>query len=372
MSSSQSLENFLQAKLPAEYQRMMTSFVGFSRREPTMEYINQISQDWNSSLKSQQKRRPKCEGEEKKIKITFVDQIGCGEEFSIGVSTSLKTLFNEYADEKGISLRNIRFSYNGKTIFLSSAGRQTPEELGMSDHDTITVLSTVVDQVVEVSKEEISYKNPSRKGSSPTKKNKSKRKKKGHNAFKISKSDHDYKVEHSQALTRLFEEAEPKFKQIRQDLNVLVLECKKPKKRINASNANESVSSFVSNPITEDSCGKAGKSHFVVQVGEVENLYKTTKPSTVVQSNISQLTCIASLDLHGLTKYEAVKILERSLEKWKDEAMSGSYPWVIPAVIVCGCGSQVLSETVEQWIKQKSCVANAPKSLVSKFLPRAA
>eukprot|EP00569_Conticribra_weissflogii_P013268 CAMPEP_0171384088 /NCGR_PEP_ID=MMETSP0879-20121228/37904_1 /TAXON_ID=67004 /ORGANISM="Thalassiosira weissflogii, Strain CCMP1336" /LENGTH=337 /DNA_ID=CAMNT_0011896289 /DNA_START=883 /DNA_END=1896 /DNA_ORIENTATION=+ len=337
-----------------------------------MEYISQISQDWNSSPKSQRKRRTKCEGEEKKIKITFVDEIGCSQEFSIGVPTSLKTLFNEYADKKGISLRNTRFSYNGKTIFLSSAGRQTPEELGMSDHDTFTLLSTVVDQGVEVPKEETSYKNSSRKGSYPTKKTKGKRKKKGNNAFKISTSDHDYKVEHSQALTRLFEEAEPKFKKICQDLNALVLECKKPKQKINTSSAKESLSSFVSNPITEDRFGKAGKSHFVVQVGEVENSYRTTKPSTVVQSNISQLPCVASLDLHGLTKYEALKILDRSLEKWKDEAMIGSNPWVIPAVIVCSCGSQVLSETVEQWIKQKSCVANAPKCLVSKFLPRAA
>lgn len=100
VTSSRSLESFLQEKLPAEYQRMMTSFVGFSSREPTMDYIGQISQDWNSSLKNQRTRRPKCENEENKIKITIVDEIGCDQDFCIGFSSSLKTLFNEYADKK--------------------------------------------------------------------------------------------------------------------------------------------------------------------------------------------------------------------------------------------------------------------------------
>jgi hypothetical protein len=44
-----------------------------------------------------------------------------------------------------------------------------------------------------------------------------------------------------------------------------------------------------------------------------------------------------------------------------DAAMKGEYPWVIPAVIVCGGGNQILSETVEAWIREKKNVANAPK-----------
>ncbi len=332
-----------------------------------MDYIGQISQDWNSSLKNQRTRRPKCENEENKIKITIVDEIGCDQDFCIGFSSSLKTLFNEYADKKGISLRNTRFSYKGKTIFLSSVGQPTPAELGMSDQDTITALSTVVDQEVEVTKGKISCQKPSRKGSPSNKKIKGKRKKNGHIAVKTSKTDQEYKIEHSQALTRLFEEAEPKFKQIRHDLNVLALECKKSRQMSVASIAKGSEPSSLTNPTFEDNNGKAGKSHFVVQVGEVENLYRTTKPSKVLQSNMSQLPCVASLDLHGLTKEEALKKLDQSLEEWKDEAMNGSYPWVIPVVIVCGCGKQVLSETVEQWIKRKRCVANAPKSVFQTF-----
>jgi hypothetical protein len=53
------------------------------------------------------------------------------------------------------------------------------------------------------------------------------------------------------------------------------------------------------------------------------------------------------LDLYGCTREEAIARLTESLKKWVDTAMKGSYPFVITAVIVCGCGSQVLSETVK-------------------------
>jgi len=47
-----------------------------------------------------------------------------------------------------------------------------------------------------------------------------------------------------------------------------------------------------------------------------------------------------------------------------DIAMEGSSPFVITDVIVCGCGTQVLSvsETVQGWIKSTSQVCNAPKN----------
>ena len=55
---------------------------------------------------------------------------------------TLKALFNEYADKRRISLRSLRFSHAGKTLFLSSAGHKTPEELGMQDQDVIMVHDT--------------------------------------------------------------------------------------------------------------------------------------------------------------------------------------------------------------------------------------
>jgi hypothetical protein len=106
--------------------------------------------------------------------------------------------------------------------------------------------------------------------------------------------------------------------------------------------------------------GKAGRHHFVVQVSEVQNLYKTTK-SSALASHQSQ-SSIPTLDLHGCTREEAIARLNESLEEWVDTAMKGLYPFVITAVIVCGCGSQVLSETVKGWIKSTSQVRNAPKN----------
>ena len=106
--------------------------------------------------------------------------------------------------------------------------------------------------------------------------------------------------------------------------------------------------------------GRVGRSNFVVQVGEVQNLYKTTKSSTLA-SHQSQ-SSVPTLDLHGCTREEAIAELNEILEQWVDTAMKGSYPFVITAMIVCGCGTQVLSETVQGWIKSSIQVHNAPKN----------
>ena len=84
--------------------------------------------------------------------------------------------------------------------------------------------------------------------------------------------------------------------------------------------------------------GKAGKPVFNIHVGEVSNLYKTTKPS---QKGTSVCTPVSSttLNLHGFTQEEALQKLNELLITWVDAAMRGSYPFVIPAKIVCGCGN---------------------------------
>ena len=75
----------------------------------------------------------------------------------------------------------------------------------------------------------------------------------------------------------------------------------------------------------------------------------------------TSLPPMETLDLHGCTKAEAISKMDESLKVWVDTAMQGSYPFVQPAVIVCGCGNQILSETVQQWIKSNDKVSNAPK-----------
>ena len=150
------------------------------------------------------------------------------------------------------------------------------------------------------------------------------------------------------------------FVQIRQRLNNLSIERSQPKVK--------SWRPKFTPPLPETlmdflpaSGGKAGKSRYIVQVGDVHNLYKTSKPRRGGPSSSTPRTI--SIDLHGFTKAEAVELLNETLPQWNDIAMCGSYPFVIPIEIICGCGSQVLSEAVEQWIKQKENVSKAPQNL---------
>jgi hypothetical protein len=112
----------------------------------------------------------------------------------------------------------------------------------------------------------------------------------------------------------------------------------------------------------EELSGKASKSHYIVQVGDVQNMYKSSKPRRGCHalSTNNRTKCI---DLHGLTKTEAIECLNGQLPEWIDFAMHGHYPFVIPVEIICGCGNQILSEVVEQWIEANENVCNAPRNL---------
>ena len=122
-----------------------------------------------------------------------------------------------------------------------------------------------------------------------------------------------------------------------------------------------SVPQSIAIPPTAQIAGKAGKSYVLVQVGEVTNLYKTSKPSA--NRNRQPTRKVIIIDLHGLTKVDALARLDTSLPKWVDIAMKGEYPWVIPVNIICGGGKQILAEAVTSWIQKNTQVANAPKSI---------
>ena len=152
----------------------------------------------------------------------------------------------------------------------------------------------------------------------------------------------------------MLNEAEPIFKGIREKLHALNLERTPPKQKESSNKHNVAAQEKpVFNPSNDDQVGKAGKSYYVVLVGEVTNLYK---------SGSFPKQRARSLDLHGLTTEEALAKLNENLSKWVDVAMQGSYPFVIPVALVCGGGNQVLSEAVGKWIKSKDQVANAPKN----------
>lgn len=362
--SADAMESFIRSYLPKEYTQLMTSFASLSTTESRRGYVDQISDDWKGTPSKNTRRSPSPSDDEAQIKISLEDDTDENERhsFDIGSSTTLKALFNDYADKRGVSLRSLRFSYASNTLFLSSAGHKTPEELGMQDQDVIMVHDTSKSQESDSSSSQSSSSKSARKKTKSKKRSNKKSKSKGkkpHQHHEVCvKTLQEHKVQHSKRLTKIHEEAELRFKSIRQRLNNLVIERSQPKKKSKRTRTPEHkpLQSIENNPFKEGIGGKAGKSHFVVQVGEILHLYKTTKTA-----HTSVSTPLSTLDLHGYTREEALAKLDESLDVWVDAAMRGSYPFVQPAVIVCGCGNQILSETVQEWIRCNDKVSNAPK-----------
>ena len=389
-SSLESMDQFLRRALPPRFLKQMSHASHAAKtKDKTVDFI---SSSWKSSISSslspaaQQNR--KCrekqhqQQEESTIEIVFKDAATNQEvNMTIGISTMLKHAFTNYSEERGISLRSSRFVYQGKTLFLSSVGHKTPAQLGMQNLDVI--LSSCTSNNSNKSSPSTMGENRSQSQQHPSSaikqrrnnKSKAKSKKRSPKSSKISSSyssvintleihhDDQCKIDHSKNLSRLFEEAEVQFKEIRQRLHALNIERTKPKIKTShkkkSTNATATTANLINNPSMDGLGGKAGKTRFVVQVGEVNNLYKTSKPS---QEQQHQQHSIVTTDLHGLTKQEALTKLNECLPQWTNLAMHGSYPFVQPVIIVCGGGNQILSETVDHWIKRNDTVSNAPKS----------
>mmetsp|Transcript_46707 Transcript_46707/g.98132 ORF Transcript_46707/g.98132 Transcript_46707/m.98132 type:complete len:413 (+) Transcript_46707:659-1897(+) len=313
------------------------------------------------------------------IKLILADDTDRDEQqtFNIGSSATLKTLFNDYADKRRVSLRSLRFSYHGETLFLSNAGRKTPEELHMHDQDIISVHDTSASQEASCScspntSQQASSTHTRQRNEPPRKKRKTNKKKNKRTGIhekkqqsesrqnKPAKTLDEYKAEHSIILSKLHEEVQHQLKEIRMRLNALDLERQPPKqkkknnnKKKNKKNMNQQV---LPKPVN---VGKAGKPYYYVQVGDVKNLYRTCKPCQK-----SSCEHVPTLDLHGLKREEALDKLDDTLEAWVDDAMHGSYPFVLTGKIICGCGNQIISETVDRWIHEHAQVANAPKNAI--------
>ena len=172
----------------------------------------------------------------------------------------------------------------------------------------------------------------------------------------ISKSLLYYVLQHSKLLSKVHDEVYPRLKKIRQRLNNLLIERSPVKVKAPRIQSGSQNITPKENPCTIGLGGKAGKSHFNIQVGEVSNLYKTSKASHYT------LGSLPTLDLHGYSSEEALKKLDYSLKVWVEMAMHESYPFILQAEIVCGCGSQTLSEVVDTWIRSNKDVCNAPKN----------
>jgi hypothetical protein len=135
-----------------------------------MGYVDLISDDWNTTSHGSSGKHQRSHDDGAEIKIILSDEEkGSRHEKTIKLSVALKTLFIAYAEECGESLRSLRFSYNGSTLFLSSLGQKSAKDLGMEDSDVISVFSnsskTTVEEPIQEQK-----KQPKKKSKSSAKK----------------------------------------------------------------------------------------------------------------------------------------------------------------------------------------------------------
>ena len=124
-----------------------------------------------------------------------------------------------------------RVVHQGKTIFLSSAGKKTLHKLGMKDGDEIVfggVESKPASADETVEKERKKDKKPKKKSGA-----KKKKKKKSEPPPSLTEEQimEKYRQEHSRTMTPVFEELGPLLKDIRNCLNNLTLKKSAPKVR---------------------------------------------------------------------------------------------------------------------------------------------
>ena len=163
------------------------------------------------------------------------------------------------------------------------------------------------------------------------------------------------KEAHSKKMESVLNELRPQLQPIRRKLDSLNLQRQLPKQKkgvkVISHDDKENIDNFANPP-----GAKAGKTVYPILVGLESNLYSSSK--------VSRNRKAISLDLHGLSKKQTLKTLQENLPRWVDTAMKGEHPWVIPVNVICGGGSQELSEVVSTWIRRESQVANRPKSLM--------
>jgi len=304
----------------------------------------------------------------------------------------LKQCLQTYAEKLGggCSLSKIQFATRDestgtcRSIFVSEMGKKNFNELGWTDQrdgfGRIVIVAkripdpTLVAASTKGAKDGVAARCQASRSKKTRKKKKkcnssSQQKRGGKNEESEGKMLVRFRIEHSHLLTELFDEAAKTFKEIRTSLNNDNLQQRSPKVRGAARKA--------AAPFCDESGyfgavgGKAGVTRYVVRVGEIAHLYKTSKPSVARRarssnpSSSSSSRLRSSIDLHGLTRDDAVATLDACLPRWLDDANSGVSPWVTTVEIVTGSGNQILSEAVRQWIHGNDQVARAPATALA-------
>eukprot|EP00574_Skeletonema_japonicum_P007120 CAMPEP_0201726926 /NCGR_PEP_ID=MMETSP0593-20130828/10527_1 /ASSEMBLY_ACC=CAM_ASM_000672 /TAXON_ID=267983 /ORGANISM="Skeletonema japonicum, Strain CCMP2506" /LENGTH=492 /DNA_ID=CAMNT_0048218521 /DNA_START=79 /DNA_END=1554 /DNA_ORIENTATION=- len=283
---------------------------------------------------------------EKGIGTKHIVRLRCGHTF--------KTLVILLANEVKTDSPFIRISHDERPLFSSACANRKIEDLGICDGCTMMYFNA---QHLRAAAQDAK---PDSANSSSRKKSKTKKVGRGSKIQKkrnsniqpsyISSTGENAKERHSKLLTTLFEEAEPVFKEIRKTLNDLANIQKSnnhSKKRTMSMNK---VQPKTTNPSNVGIGNSPGQIMFPIVVGNVDDLYKSSKRSSGRRHSQSKNgTRRLSIDLHGCTTGEALEKLNESLPRWIDSAMRGSHPFVEVVDIITGSGKQILSEAVEGW-----------------------
>ena len=110
----------------------------------------------------------------------------------------------------------------------------------------------------------------------------------------------EYQRRHSMRLSKVHEEVQPRLKTLRTRLNALRLDCQPPKQRKTTNRKKTAQGADLQVLPRAAVCGKAGRSYYVVRVGEENHLYHTTGPSrpygpgAVTVLNLQYWICMAS------------------------------------------------------------------------------
>ena len=215
---------YLQRMLPMKYTKML-GLTKHTKNSPGMQYCDIVGRDWNNG-DAKPKRKQAASDDHTEINVIFRSGDGSSKDEVMVVKRShvMKNLVSQFAETSGASLRSLRFSYHGSTLFLSSVGKKSLDQMGLQDND-----------VIEVTSLKSSENNPVACPPAPSKKKaggkkKTQRKNNGKRSKKqtepptyVANSSEQDKLAHSLKLTKVIEEMEPRLKLIRQQLNCSML-----------------------------------------------------------------------------------------------------------------------------------------------------
>lgn len=300
------------------------------------------------------------------VELTLVEKgVGTTRVIRLRSGHTFRTLCILLAHEAQLdNVQSLRVSHHDRPIFLSSSANKKLDDLNICDGDVLAYVDTQRLRESSVSAQDSPTNNASAPRSKQRRNTKGAKKKFKNSSVQLSYQTSTPKEVHSKLLTQLHEEAEPLFRDIRKKLNDLAIK-KQPNPKSRTKSKVQAQCMDRNNPSNVGIGGAPGKIMFEVVVGNVDDLYKSSKPGSGRNSQIQAKNSTSrrlSIDLHGKSTEDALKSLDDSLPSWLETAMRGTYPFVSAVDIITGGGHQILSEVVEKWIKSQRQVARRPKS----------